>query len=228
MPGKYNIALIPVEEKVTDQIVKYAKTQFQVKPAEYLLGPNSLPHITLCHFVAEEKQVEDISKRIIALNQSSLELTFETQRSKTYLAHPIWGKWSWVSLMPDRQDQLKEMHEKMATIVRPTNAAFDAYDPHMTLINSYDKEQCKKINETPQVFPAFKGSFKIILGKLDDVGQVTEVLYDCSAKLVFPVSANKSYASSRIGLYSLPRRDFSKESDNAKGDVRHIGLHSRL
>lgn len=175
MPTKYNLALIPIKDD-ENKFITYARSTFPIKPAEYLLGSHSIPHVTLCHFEAEESDLAVIVERVRALKQPPIQLTFSTQRNKTYPSHPIWGKWSWVSLIPDKLEELKQLHLQIAEIVTPLNAAFDDYDPHMTLFNSRDEERCGMINHTPHVNPFLSGTFEIKLGKLDDAGQITEIL----------------------------------------------------
>jgi hypothetical protein len=212
MPGKYNIALVPTEENA-DPFVKYSTTMFSVKAAEYSLGVNSKAHVTLCHFEAEEKEINDIVTKVRALNQPAVQLTFSTQRSKTYPTHLVWGQWSWVSLISDKLDELKKLHLRVAEIVRPTNAAFDAYDPHMTLFNSYDKEQCAAINQSQQLGTPLTGKFEIILGSLDDVGQVTEILYNCTATSLLSAALNNATILSNIGINSA--RSLKEENTSA-------------
>lgn len=178
--SKFNIALVPIKPHQA-QFTNQATHGFSIKTAEYLLGENSLPHISLCHFEAEEMDIANIVEKVKELAISTVHLTFSAQRSKTYPDHPLWGKWSWVSLIPNKLEQLKALHLQIAQIVKPLNASFNDYDPHMTLFNSYDKERCNKLNESTCLSPALMGAFEIILGRLDAVGQITETLYHCGA-----------------------------------------------
>lgn len=175
MHNKFNIALVPADEYLSD-FVAYAKKSFSIQAAEYLLGTHSVPHVTLCHFIIDESKLDEIHHKVLALKQPPIQLHFSTQRSKTYPADSLWGEWSWVSLLPDKLDELKKLHLQIATIVTPTNSAFDDYDPHLTLFNSRDKAGCESINQAPQVNPVLSGTFEIKLGRLDDIGQITEIL----------------------------------------------------
>ncbi|OGV41310.1 MAG: hypothetical protein A3F46_03975 [Legionellales bacterium RIFCSPHIGHO2_12_FULL_42_9] len=173
---KFNIALVPIETH-RDQFINYATDLSSIKAAEYLLGEGSIPHVSLCQFEAEETEIINVVQKMKALSLLPIQLTFSTQRCKTYPTHPLWGKWSWISLISDQLDQLKSLHLQVAQIVKPINASFDDYDPHMTLFNSCNKEQSSKLNQSPQLKAALTGEFEIILGELDDVGQVVTILY---------------------------------------------------
>lgn len=175
MTDKYNLALIPSQDKI-EAFAAYAQNTFPIKPDLYLLGTYSIPHVTLCHFVADAKNIHEIVSIVRTMNIPLMELTFAKQRSKTYPADSIWGQWSWVSLLPDKIAELKNLHLQIAKIVKPTNAAFADYDPHLTLFNSKDHTACNRINLATDASPVLSDSFHIALGRLDDIGQIKEVL----------------------------------------------------
>ena len=59
MLKKYNIAFVSMAN--ISQFVQYAhKLSGHILPATYLLGQNSIPHISLCHFEADENDIECI------------------------------------------------------------------------------------------------------------------------------------------------------------------------
>ena len=126
----------------------------------------------------ESNKIEEIWNRVSALELPELHLTFGEKRSKLYAAHPKWGGVCWVSLMPDHIEQLTEIYLEIAKIIKtPLNAAFSDYDPHLTLFNSHAETACAHSNDVPQVNPPMEGEFNIALGLIDDVGQVTEILF---------------------------------------------------
>ncbi len=180
MLRKFNLALIPLDTNI-DEFVTYARENFSIAASNYLLGSHSAPHVTICHFETEASKLDEIVAKVKALQTAPITLTFKTQRSKEYPEHSLWGQWSWVSLIPDKLEELQALHLKIAAIVTPTNAAFDAYDPHLTLFNSKDHAACGLVNQAPNVNPALSCEFRIQLGRLDDVGQITEILNDCCA-----------------------------------------------
>ncbi len=200
MLTRYNIALIPTD--ANDQLLAYGNT-FSDKAHTYKLGPRSIPHITLCHFQAEEQQIPVIFERLTQLKLPAIQLTFDTLRSKTYPNSP-WGAdgMRWISLMPDKFDKLKEMHYAVASLVKPTNAAFDQYDPHLTLVNTLDSSS-DKINESPRVNTRIQDQFIIALGRSDDVGQLTETLYYQPRMLTAPATPKEAIASRRNPCYGF-------------------------
>jgi hypothetical protein len=104
------------------------------------------------------------------------------KRSKLYTGHSKWGGVCWISLIPDHIAQLTEIHLEMTKIIKnPLNAAFSDYDPHLTLFNSHAETVCVHFNHAPQVNPPLEDAFNIALGLIDDVGQITKILF-CNNK----------------------------------------------
>ena len=116
MLHKYNLAFIP--SKNPEQFIQYAAKLSQAAPSDkYLLGVASFPHVSLCHFEIESNQIEDIWKRVCALELPELHLTFDEKRSKSYTSHPQWDNVCWVSLIPDNIVTLTEIHLEIAKII---------------------------------------------------------------------------------------------------------------
>lgn len=177
MLQKYNIAFIP--SRNPEQFIQYAEELSQAAPSDkYLLGVGSMPHVSLCHFEIESNKIEDIWGMVSALELPELHLTFEEKRSKSYAGHPKWGGVCWVSLIPDYMDRLNEIHLEIAKIIKtPLNAAFSEYDPHMTLFNSHAEKSCALLNYAPRLELPLEEEFGVALGLIDDVGQLTEILF---------------------------------------------------
>ncbi len=173
---KYNLAFLPA---TPEPFIQYARDlSREALPHSYLLGENSLPHVSSCHFAIETQQISTIWEKVCDLKLPTLTLTFNRKRSKSYANHPQWGGVCWVSLIPDQQDELTRIHWEIAQIIKtPLNAAFADYDPHLTLFNSKEEKTCHLFNSNPKVQPPFQDHFKIALGLIDDVGQITEILY---------------------------------------------------
>ena len=174
---KYNIAYIPSLQQ--SQLIAYAAELAAVLGADkYLLGEKSIPHVSLCHFEQQESEVANVWQAIKALALPSLQLTFNSMRSKTYPDHPLWDGVSWLSLMPDKLAELTAIHLKITAIVKnPLNAAFNDYDPHLTLLNCRDRLRCAQVNLASKVDPAFTDEFSLALGPIDDEGQLITILY---------------------------------------------------
>ncbi len=175
---KYNIALIPSQNQ--EQFIQYAQTLSSTAPAHtyHIGGKASIPHVSLCHFLAEPEQIDTIWTQVQGINRPKLHMTFDHHRSKSYSGRPKDIGLCWVSLMPDKLDQLKEHHLKIAKIIgQPLNASFGQYDPHMSLFNSRDEVACAEFNRHTQITPPFEDDFIVVLGYLDNVGQITEIIY---------------------------------------------------
>lgn len=168
MKRKYNLALIP--QMKGNEVVSFAH-MFSSIADKYLLGENSNPHVTLYQFEIEEKEVGDVWARIsdeweekpIALEFNKFScITFD---NTTY----------WVSLLPDQNAALHKMHSKIAHMVGlPIKASFD---PHMTLISSKNKGYEKEVQKLSPLYHTIADTFVLCLGRSDDVGQLTEILY---------------------------------------------------
>ncbi|MCA0404138.1 MAG: 2'-5' RNA ligase family protein [Proteobacteria bacterium] len=174
MHQRYNLALIPTNSL---QFVQYSDSLSQIAPTDtYQLGQDSLPHVTLCQFEMPSNQIDAIWDKVKALELASIELHFAIKRSKIY-EHAKWGGVCWVSLISNELNKLKEMHLDITQIIKnPINAAFNDYDPHLTLFNSNYEEAYAHLNLEPEVNPPLRDEFRIALGLLDNVGQITEIL----------------------------------------------------
>jgi hypothetical protein len=179
MQYKYNIAFTPITIADRQQFIRYAESLAQhMPPFEYMLGDKSIPHLTLCHFEADESAHTFIWQQVMKLPHQTLELTFKTRRGKTYPPALAWSDAPWVSLIPEEVDSLHNIHHAIATIVKnPTNLSYADYDPHLTLLNSKNNAQCEQLNVDPAVHPPLTCQFMIALGRSDAVGQLTELLH---------------------------------------------------
>ena len=50
---RYNIALLPINEELQNDIIRISRHYFLDIQDEYILGPEGLPHVTLCQFKAD-------------------------------------------------------------------------------------------------------------------------------------------------------------------------------
>lgn len=175
---KYNIALIPTENK--EEFIEFAKQEAQdLAEGQYMLGEKSFPHVTLCHFEAYPHQIDQIWEQVQALDLPTTSLDFDTKRHKSFPGHPKDAGVRWVSLISDKLDLLKEMHLQVAEIIKkPLNGAYENYDPHMTLFNSCLEDVSIAINEHSATPTPLHAECVVALGKLDNVGQITEIIYE--------------------------------------------------
>ena len=170
MKSRYNIALIPAKEN--DSVIKCAHFLSDVAD-RYLLGENSLPHVTLYQFQANDSDIESIwEKACDKLSQTSIELTFEKFSCITF-GQAIF----WASLLPDNGDVLMKMHSIIADVInQPVKVN---YDPHMTLISTKDASYENLVNKLYKTYTPIQDVFILALGRSDDIGQLTEVIYSC-------------------------------------------------
>lgn len=163
MNQRYNLALLPLTK--TDELIRLAST-FAESADTYLLGSNSLPHITLCHFMAPVMEIERIWQEAESCHANKLELDlFEV----SYLTKD--GK-NWISLLPEQREMLTKLHYLIANVIKlPLNRSYADYDPHLTLLNTKNKV-------TPEISGLpISDTFILSLGTCDNFGQFTSIIY---------------------------------------------------
>ena len=167
---KYNIALTPVSE--SRSIIKCAQN-FSAIADQYLLGEKSLPHVTLYQLMIDENDIDHIWGKIYqSLEQHIIDLKFEKFSCITF-DNSIF----WVSLLPNHCDTLMKIHSLISgAINKPIK---NNYDPHMTLISTKNKAYENLVNEFSKFYTPIQDTFVLSLGKSDDIGQFTELLYTC-------------------------------------------------
>jgi 2'-5' RNA ligase len=168
MKKRYNIALLPISK--SNEFISFAKNLYNIAD-EYRLGDNSLPHLTLCQFMAAESDVEDIWKKVCeTLIDHSIELTLKDFSCLTI------DNSSWVSLLPDNTEKLMKMHCSVASLIGdPIGRCFEKYDAHLTLINTKQKNYNNIVLSFPCV--PIRDVFKLSLGTSDEIGQYKKILY---------------------------------------------------
>jgi len=182
MKNRYNIALIPIKE--SESVIKCAHFLSNVADS-YLLGKSSLPHVTLYQFQANESDIRSIWERACSeLSQTSIELTFKKFSCITFDQTIFWA-----SLLPDNEDALMKMHRTIADIIKqPVKAN---YDPHMTLINTKDPSYENLVNKLSNIYIPIQDIFVLALGKSDEIGQLTKVIYSYQLKNYFSYNPQK-------------------------------------
>lgn len=167
MPN-YNLALIPISK--SDEVIKCAN-QFSKFADNYLLGKDSLPHITLYQFEADEKEIEDIWKRVKSnWKEKPIELEF-----KEFSCLSFDGVIFWASLLPNHCEKLHEMHQLIAQVLdKPIKKNFD---PHMTLFNTKNKAYENDVDVIKKSYIPISDTFVLSLGRSDDVGQLAKIIF---------------------------------------------------
>ncbi len=167
---KYNIALLPVNRH--NDIIQYAQL-FTTISDQYLLGNQSLPHLTLCQFLAEPHEAIQIWKQAcVSLDKKTINLYFKEISCISFDNEVFW-----VSLLPTKTDDLIKMHFEVAQIVKfPINKSFQKYNPHITLMNTKKHDCSSYVKKLSEIFIPFEDSFVISMGKSDEIGQFLEVI----------------------------------------------------
>jgi len=183
---RYNIALIPKSAAHYTPYSRAAQDNFGSHYRRYLLGRDSIPHITLCQFdddgqfngLEGRDKVQDLVGR--------LELDFinhvyhPTFIGLNFLKHDFDDLFS-VELLVEREIRLTELHHATMSLV--TNLGFEVlnahgvmYRPHLTL-TCVEPPNFIHLPEFPlsllgtSTFP-----FIVRLGEADDYWQYTQVL----------------------------------------------------
>ena len=174
----YNLAFMPIHH--SKNFIQLAHDMAKnVKLGGYLLGPESLPHVSICHFIMDETHIEEIWAQIQRLAIPLLSLKFSKIRTKIYLPDSYCDVTQCgVSLIPNNLDILTKVHLTIVEIIEnPLNASFFNYDPHLTLFNSYDIDGCQHFNYMDDIHSPLEDDFVIALGSMDRIGQVKNILF---------------------------------------------------
>jgi 2'-5' RNA ligase len=168
--NKYIIALIPTT--VGDQILDLANGLLPIAD-QYCLGKKSIPHVTLCQFMAAPSDLAQIWSEVAkSLVTHSLVLSFK--EFSCISIHNLF----WVSLLPQQHTELCLMHEAIIKhLTSPLKKTFDYYDPHMTLINTQDIHYQDQVNALTHFYVPIHDTFIVTLGKADAIGQMTEIIF---------------------------------------------------
>lgn len=170
MNNRYNIALIPLNKST--QLTAIAESLSFIAD-KYLLGKESLPHITLCQFTAASSDLPLIWNTVLDnLGQKSISLTLKEFSCITVANE------SWVSLLPNNRDDLNEMHTKISSFIKnPIKKIYDYYDPHLTLINTTKIAYQKSVALLFSQFQPISDTFLLSIGISDQIGQFKKILY---------------------------------------------------
>ena len=162
MIKKYNLALLPATKNA--EIIKYSQTLSGLADT-YMLGVDSLPHVTLYQFEIDETEINLLWAKVNqSWTEAPLEITFNRLSCLTFNQIIYW-----VLLMPTNAITLYEMHAKIANIIhRPIKKN---YDPHMTLINTKNKNCELEIKKLLSPYQPMRDVFTLSLGRCDAVGQ---------------------------------------------------------
>lgn len=168
MKNKYNLALVPMSK--SGEFIDVAHKLLSIS-GNYLLGKNSLPHVTLYQFDAEDNEIAAIWSKICemwhgkSIDLELAEFSYITFDNDTY----------WISLLPKNSEVLHKMHLLIADILKLPSKK--NYDPHLTLINTKNNRLQDEIKRIEKSFVPITDVFRLSLGRSDEVGQFTEIIY---------------------------------------------------
>lgn len=169
MKQKYNLALLPASQAVAQGFIDFAALHTALADG-YLLGNNSLPHVTIHQFLAHDVVVPDL---IDLIEASNLTKTLELQLSE-FSCLSFDGHSYWTSLLPNQRDTLTTLHQEYAQLlhlpIKPN------YDPHLTLFRTLDPNYQDRVNQTKKLYTPLNDTFKLTLGKSDPLGQFIEIV----------------------------------------------------
>lgn len=167
---RYNIALIP--QRNFEAYVEIANAHFRKNAEGYLLGPYSIPHITMCQFITTSSTLPHIHRELEKAHKNPpIHLT--GLRFSNKHASSLWG----VSLSVQRSPELLRLLDHVVNILyqhtlKPLNHVGELYTPHLTLarvntiqLNHFSKDIFKE------------DIFRLALGESDDLGQLTKIIH---------------------------------------------------
>ncbi len=132
----YMIALIPPQDMIMT-CIQAAQKLFSSVSDDYLLSEHSLPHITVCQFECEQKQIaQAVWNEVSSQTTPSLPIRLKgVSFIKGLEAH---RGFYWAELAVARDEELMKMHRLAVVIIQERgltclNEIGDLYRPHLTL-----------------------------------------------------------------------------------------------
>jgi 2'-5' RNA ligase len=131
---RFNIALIPVDQSLRDELQLLAQSYFSATQDGYILASDALPHVTLCQFRAQDQQSAlDLFHSFGARKNEGLTLKdFRLRKGTAPHAGFLWAEFpveksrSLIDLQRDCFFHLKDGKVEVLTPV-------ETYSPHVTL-----------------------------------------------------------------------------------------------
>lgn len=156
-----------------EKYIKEARHHFSLIADKYILGPQSIPHITLCQFYADLEIYPTVWQEVINLGNCPQPEFTGFSFIKDHQNPNLW----WAEISVSRKSELVNFQNKVTHILKKNeidclNDINDLYRPHLTLaridkleINSLDAQLLQ--SET----------FMLSIGVSDEVGQFTQMLH---------------------------------------------------
>jgi 2'-5' RNA ligase len=169
MKKRFNIAFLPKSKST--EFINIAK-DFYDFAGSYKINSHSLPHITLCQFMAEEDEAKELWLKVCdSPITNSISLTLRD------ISRVAVDSSNWISILPDNLEALKKIHFVIANLIEGRiGRCFEEYDPHMTLFNFADENYKDKLEFLK--CEGIQDEFHLVLGRSDEVGQFVKVVYE--------------------------------------------------
>jgi 2'-5' RNA ligase len=168
MKKRYNIALLPTAKNAN--FIARAKNFYPIA-FNYKLGPQAMPHITLCQFYSEDTEVNTLWKKILS---TGVPHSISLSLNEYSLFEAI--DYNWISLRPDNLDALMQMHCMIAKLIAsPLGRVFENFDAHLSLINTREADTKTAVAAVP--LAPLEDKFILSLGRSDEIGQYKQVIY---------------------------------------------------
>ncbi|MBN9343275.1 MAG: hypothetical protein BGO76_03480 [Caedibacter sp. 38-128] len=169
----YNIALLPKNSssEFIDLALLFANH------ADYLLGNNCLPHLTVTMFLtADETLIDNLWLEAKSISNSLSISNIMLEFNKTNYKNE--NKYIWLELLPKFDQRILELHFKLASLLQEyeiscLNASLNDYHPHLTLARIEEKALVSKLKS---LNVNISDNFYMALGKSDTIGQFTNII----------------------------------------------------
>ncbi len=181
MPQRYNLALLPHDPEFRVLCNDFAQRHFSELQDGSILGPKAMPHITLCHVMAEPEQLPDLWQAAVKhFGRGKLGLSFSHiyfSEGKAEHAGSIWAGFA-----VTRDSNLMVLQASVNGLLRlqgllPLHATGDAYFPHVTLARLRRSGTLPAISWPDEAFWSQSHDFTLSLGRSDDNGVYQAKLY---------------------------------------------------
>lgn len=169
---KYNIAFVP--KLKSEDFITLTKDSKHIE--NYCVGPESIPHITICQFYYNPDQIESLWDEICSEPlETTISLSF-----KEFSIISFDNNLYWISLLPYHVDKLTDIFNIISKKVECIRK--DTYDPHLTLFNSH-LENAHLYDTTKEIF--IEDNFELVLGETDEIGQLKYIMSNANRNIFF-------------------------------------------
>jgi len=134
---RYNIALLPEVSGLRDNIIRISRKYFLDIQDEYILGPEGLPHITLCQFKADNlEQAVNVYNELLSREKiDSIKPTiekFNTRPGKLVNVGKFIAEYK-IKPAPDLVNLQLRCADRLSSYKLKKRTPSEGYSPHITL-----------------------------------------------------------------------------------------------